>query len=159
MKWKLRKLLKRMRQSGLVSSLFSLFFFVPAFMVSPATITHPLWIVAIYLCVTTAFRAVTHDFGDAKKPTWGMHFVFVILRFLAGMFIISSIITRGISPLWLAVAITFFYFGRESFQEITYIFARNYHEKRRAKRAGYGLTDLGKDDSAKSEAERRWNRE
>lgn len=159
MKWKLRKLIRRMRQSGLVSSLFSAFFFVPAFMVSPASINHPLWIVAIYLGVTTAFRAVTHDFGGTKKPTWGMHFVFAIFRFIAGVLIISSVITRGISPLWLAVAAIFFYFGRESYQEITYIFARKSLERMRAKRAGYGLTGVEREDSAKSEAERRWNKE
>ena len=144
MKWKLRKLLKRMRQSILVSSLFAISFFIPAFMISSASVNHPLWIVAIYLCVTTAFRAVTHDFGGVKKPTWGMHFMFAILRFLAGFFIVSSVITRGISPLWLAVAIIFFYYGRQSFQEITYIFALKYREKARAKRAGYGLTDFRK---------------
>jgi uncharacterized membrane protein len=143
-----------MRQSRLASSLFGVFFFVPAFMISPASVNHPLWIVAIYLCVTTAFRVVTHDFGGTKNPTWGMHFVFVILRFLTGTFIVSSIITRGLSPLWLVVAVIFFYFGRESFQEITYIFARKSREKRLAKRAG-----LEPEDSAKSEAERRWNRD
>lgn len=167
MKWKLSQLFSRIQQSILLCLLSSIFFFVPAFMVSPANISHPLWLTGIYLCIYSATRAVTHDFGAAKNPAlvrnpvWGSHFVVGCLQFIAATLILLSIIYEGLNPLWLVFVIIFANYGRKNFTQISYIFARKKFERRRiSDRAKRGTVEYEQEEaSAKSDAERRWNRE
>lgn len=136
-----RSRLARMMQSRIGCLVSSVFFYVPAIMISPADINHPLWIVAIYFCVVVAVRVITHDFGATKNPAlvknpvWGSYFVFGVLQFIAGMLIFFSVITGGTNALWLVFVIIFGHFGRKNVAEIGHIFRRKQIAGSKAKQA------------------------
>lgn len=150
---------RRMRKASILTWLFSsLFLYVPAIMISSATVNHPLWILAFYVSAFCIIRVITHDFDSAKSSVFATKFVLSILQGVAGLLIVSSVIAGGYNPLWLGLALIFLYHSRESLGEVTHIIRVKEQEKKRAKRAKDRRDAFERVEQAEREEARRKNK-
>lgn len=122
------------RQSVFACIFSSIFFFASALMVSPVNILHPLWVLAIYLCVFCAIRAITEDFASVKNPEFMYGMVFGFLQLLSGSFILTSIIVSGISALWIGMSLVFWYLGARNIARATHIWQVEAYEQAQVER-------------------------
>lgn len=142
------------RQSVFACIFSSIFFFASALMVSPVNILHPLWVLAIYLCVFCVIRAITEDFAATKNPEFMYGMVFGFLQLLSGSFILTSIIVSGISALWIGMSLVFWYLGTRNLARATYIWQVESFEQAQVKRVMDRQREFAAQDKAQEEEER-----
>lgn len=95
---------------------------------------HPFWILGYYFWVDLALRAFTDDFRSTKNPDLVYRMVFGLIQLLTGTTIVASVIIGGISALWVAVTLIFWYFGARNIAGAVYILQLEVYERQQEKR-------------------------